>query len=206
MKLPCLFQPRILKKAVEALTHKPYTAPFPAGPAYEPIEQFRGRPRFNQDKCIGCGACANVCPAKCIDVVDDIAGETPVRKLVHHVDACIWCGQCERYCPTEEGIRQSLEYDCAAFSLDDLEETCEKELLCCESCGEIIAPVDQLRWLARRLGPMAFSNPTLMLVSQMELTVVDEGVGPAAEAEYVGRGRRVSIQCSHCRRKTALVV
>lgn len=204
MKLPCLLQPRVLKLAVKSLFSRPYTTTFPAEP-YEPIAQFRGRVRFFADDCIGCGACAEVCPADCIDVSDDAAGTPPIRHLVHHVEECIWCGQCERYCTTEKGIRQTNEYDCSTFSKEDLEECCDKELLLCECCGGIIAPVDQLRWLARRLGPLAFTNPTLMLVSHRELKVVDEGPR-SADKEHIGRGQRLSIQCPHCRRKTALVI
>jgi hydrogenase-4 component H len=206
MKLPCLLQWRILKQALTALFSRAYTTAFPlAEPAYEPVRQFRGRPRFDQDECIGCGACAEVCPAKCIDVNDDTGAAPPVRRLVQHLELCIWCGQCERYCTSEKGIRQTAEYEAVGFAPADFEEICEKELLLCECCGEVLAPVDQLRWLVRRLGPLAYANPTLMLVSQKELAVVDEGVRPA-EPEHAGRGGRVSLECPHCRRKTALAV
>jgi len=206
MKLPCLLQWRILKQALTSLFTRAYTTGFPvAETAYEPSERYRGRPRYDQDVCIGCGACAEVCPAKCIDVIDDVSVKPALRRLVQHVDVCIWCGQCERYCPTETGIRQTSEYDCLGFAPEDFEERCEKELLLCECCGEIIAPVDQLRWLARRLGPLVYTNPTLMLVAQKELAVVDEGVRPSEDAPP-GRGGRVGLLCPHCRRKTALVV
>jgi ferredoxin len=190
MKLPCLFQFRILKLAIISFFSRPFTTRFPAVP-YEPIPQFRGRPRYHADDCMGCGACAQVCPADAIDLADEMNKEKPVRKLVHHLDTCIQCGQCERY-------------DYAAFSRTDFEERVEKELLLCECCGEIIAPVDQLRWLARRLGPLAFTNPTLMLVSARELAVVSAGVKITADKTV--RAGRVSIQCPKCRRKTSLAV
>ncbi|MCK5379913.1 MAG: 4Fe-4S binding protein [Candidatus Latescibacteria bacterium] len=204
MKLPCLLQFRILKLAITSLFSRPYTTKFPGGAPYEPIEQFRGRPRYDEGECIGCGACAEVCPSNCIDVVDDVSCEPPVRTLIQHLDACICCGQCERYCPTEKGIKLTNEYDFVGFAPEDFEEKAEKTLLLCESCGEVLAPVDQLRWLAKRLGPLAFANPTLMLVSHKELAVVDEGVQPPPEA--AGREAHLSIQCPKCRRKTALVV
>jgi hydrogenase-4 component H len=202
MKLPCLLQFRILKLAIVSLFSRPYTTKFPAGEPYQPIEQFRGRPRYDEDECIGCGACAQVCPSNCIDLVDDVSSASPVRRLIQHLDACICCGQCERYCTTEKGIKLSNEYDFVGFAPEDFEEKTEKALLLCECCGEILAPVDQLRWLAKRLGPLTFANPTLMLVSQKDLAVVDEGVKSATE----GREARVSIQCPKCRRKTALLV
>ena len=83
MRLPAFLQPRILKQAVQAALSPPYTTKFPAEP-YRPIESFRGRPRFNESACIGCGACAEVCPPKCIDVVDDIAGSPATRRLTQH--------------------------------------------------------------------------------------------------------------------------
>jgi hydrogenase-4 component H len=48
---------------------------------------------------VGCGACAEVCPSQCIDIVD---GEK--RKFTLHLDSCIFCGQCQANCITEKGI------------------------------------------------------------------------------------------------------
>ena len=203
MKLPCLLQFRILSLALKSLFSRPFTTRFPYEP-FEPIKQFRGRPRYHKDDCIGCGACAEVCPSNCIDRVDDTSAKPPVRKLVQHLDSCLQCGQCERYCTTEKGILLSNEYDYVGFSPKDFEESVEKELLLCECCGEVIAPVDQIRWLVKRLGPLAFTNPTLMLVSLKELAVVDEGV--KIESDTAQRGQRISIQCPKCRRQTALAV
>jgi len=205
MKLPCLLQLRILKLAFMSLFSRPFTTRFPHEP-YEPIEQFRGRPRFDKDECIGCGACAEVCPANCIDVTDDVDGSPAVRRLVQHLDVCICCGQCERYCTSEKGIRLTNEYDFVGFAPEDFEEKVEKELLECEFCGCTVAPVDQIRWVAKRLGPLTFTNPTLMLVSQRELRVVDEGVKTDMSVGGAQRAQRVSIQCPKCRRKTAVAV
>ncbi len=203
MKKPCLLQGRVLAHVLKAVTSR-FTTRFPVG-EYEPIERFRGRPRYDEDECIGCGACANVCPAKCIDVVDEVDGEKPVRVLVQHVEKCIWCGQCERYCTTQKGIRMTTEYDCAAFSLEGLEETCRKELCLCESCGAVIAPVDQLRWVASRLGHLAFANASLMLlVHKLQLRVLDER--PSVPEDAPSRSKFLSIQCPVCRRKAVLEV
>jgi len=203
MKLPCLLQFRILKVALTSLFSRAYTTKFPKG-SYEPIEQYRGRPRYDEDECIGCGACSYVCPSNCIDIIDDVSSDPPMRRLVQHLDSCIQCGQCERYCTSEKGIKCTTEYDYVGFAPEDFEEKVEKELLICEDCKGIIAPVDQLRWLAKRLGPLAFANPTLMLISHKELAVVDEGV--KAEEGASPRPGRISIQCPRCRRKNALEV
>ena len=201
LKLPALLQPRVLMQALRAIFSRPYTTDYPAVP-YQPPPGFRGRVRFDADACIGCGACAQVCPPKCIDVVDDVECDSPKRTLIQHVDACIWCGQCERYCPTGEGIRMTDEYIAVGCRPEDFEERVEKELLLCEVCGEHLAPVDQLRWLVRRLGPLAFTNPTLMLMAGRDLGVVEKPV--RMEGENVQRADRLRIQCPACRRATAL--
>ena len=61
MKLPCLLQLRILKLAITSLFSRPYTTTFPGGAPYEPIEQFRGRPRYDEDECIGCARAVEKC-------------------------------------------------------------------------------------------------------------------------------------------------
>ncbi|MBL7076555.1 MAG: 4Fe-4S dicluster domain-containing protein [Kiritimatiellae bacterium] len=203
MKLPCLLQVRILKLALTSLFTRPYTTRFPKE-AFEPIEEFRGRPRYDKDACIGCGACAEVCPSGCIELVDDADAAPPARRLTHYMDRCICCGQCERYCTTEKGITLTNEYDFAGFDPSDFEESVEKELLLCESCGCVIAPKDQVRWLARRLGPLAFTNPTLMLAAYDQLAVVDPDAAPADDERQ--RSQRVSMQCPRCRRKTVFVM
>ena len=85
LKLPALLQPRVLMQALQAVFSRPYTTDYPSVP-YEPPAGFRGRVRFNADACIGCGACAQVCPSKCIEVLDDeqviarrIRGSAPFR-------------------------------------------------------------------------------------------------------------------------------
>lgn len=51
---------------------------------------------INKEQCTGCGACRNVCPADCIQMVPDAEGF-----LFPKVDgkACISCGRCEQTCP-----------------------------------------------------------------------------------------------------------
>ena len=200
MRLPAFMQPRILKQAVQAVFSPAFTTRFPAE-TFEPQDAFRGRPRFNADGCIGCGACSQVCPPKCIEVIDDLDSTPPKRVLIQHLDACIVCGQCERYCPTQEGIRMTREWDFAGFGPGDFEERIEKELVMCEICGDLLAPADQLYWLAERLGPVSFANPTLAMFSGQRLGYVQQGVSNSSVTTL--RSDRMAIQCPKCKRQTA---
>ena len=204
MKLPALLQFRVLKLALTSLFSRAYTTDFPKKP-FEAQASFRGRPRYTEKECIGCGACSQVCPSGCIDLVDTTdPGTVPVRTLVQHLDGCLQCGQCERYCTTEKGIKMTTEWDYAGFKRNDFLESVQKPLILCEVCNKVIAPLDQIKWLVRRLGLLAFCNPTLLLTSHKELSVVDEGF--KQETQFPTRSRRINIQCPHCRRKTALSV
>lgn len=49
--------------------------------------------RVNQDKCIGCGTCAGVCPVGAISLD---TGKAFINK-----DICISCGACASVCPVE---------------------------------------------------------------------------------------------------------
>ncbi len=200
MKLPAFLQPRILKLAVRSVFSPAFTTRFPAEP-FVPQDAYRGRPRFNVDGCIGCGACAQVCPPKCIEVLDDLDASPPKRTLIQHLDACIVCGQCERYCPTQKGICMSREWDFTGFAPGDFEERIEKELVMCEVCGDLLAPAEQLSWLAERLGPVSFANPTLALFAGQRLGYVQRGIRSISESTL--RADRMAVQCPKCKRKTA---
>ncbi|HDD65060.1 MAG TPA: 4Fe-4S dicluster domain-containing protein, partial [Firmicutes bacterium] len=105
MKKPKL---RELKEAITSLFSKPYTTKFPFEP-HKPSKRFRGKPKFDEEKCVGCGACAQVCPSNAIEVKDII--EEKKRILIHHPDKCIYCGQCEINCITDGGIKLTDQFD-----------------------------------------------------------------------------------------------
>jgi len=67
MKLP---KARELVEAVKALVKGPYTSKFPAKP-HVPYPSFRGQPKYDPDKCVGCLACEQVCPAEAIGHRDE---------------------------------------------------------------------------------------------------------------------------------------
>jgi formate hydrogenlyase subunit 6/NADH:ubiquinone oxidoreductase subunit I len=199
MKKPKL---RELGEAVKALLRGPATTGFPAEP-YQPPDVFRGKPKFHKDDCIGCGACAEVCPSQCIVVTDDVQAAPPLRRLELHFDACIFCGQCELNCTTEKGIRLSTEYDLACFDRKTCVESVEKALVLCEVCGAVIGCRDHLLWVAERLGAKRYANPTLILLADGELGLVTGGP-PRAPDRPLDRGDTMRVLCPTCRRATVL--
>lgn len=207
MKKPKL---RELKEAVKALIKGPYTSKFPYEP-HEPYERFRGKPEFHQSDCIGCTACVNVCPSGALSFEDRIMKDEARRILAHRVDLCIFCGQCEANCPTEKGIKLTKEFDLATTEKrEDLRQEIEKELVLCDGCGETIAPHDQILWVANRLGPLSFSNASLMLFYLRNLNIALSGKGrgeevsPDEKREFT-RSDRIKTLCPKCRREAVVM-
>lgn len=189
---------RELKEALTAVVKGPYTTGFPFTPL-KPAEAFRGLPEYHEDDCIGCGACAEVCPARTIDVIDE--GST--RTLIHHYDNCIYCGQCQANCTTKKGIILSNErFDLAVFDRAQAIQKVEKELLLCEHCGGVIGPVEQLKWIARKVGSLAVANPTLLVALHKDLGLTVEP-GPRGDRP-TGRSDTYKMLCPACRREVYL--
>lgn len=195
---------RELKEAVIALIKGPYTNKFPYEP-HVPFDAFRGRPEFNDKYCIGCTACVQVCPARAIDFEDKIEGGTAKRVLTVHWEFCIFCGSCQANCPPEKGIVLSKQYDLATTeNRADLKQTIEKELVLCECCGELVAPFDQIMWVASRLGPLIFSNSSLMLFFLRRSKLALTGKPSPKERQDLRRPDRVKVMCPNCRREAVI--
>jgi hydrogenase-4 component H len=160
---------RELKEAVIAVFSPRFTTRFPDEPCVVP-ERYRGKPEFNLETCVGCGTCVNVCPTpECLSMEDDLEATPPVRRISHRYDTCIFCGNCEANCITKTGIELSNEWDLATLNREDTIETHEFELQLCEKCGELIGTKKHLVWLYEKLGPLAYTNPSLLLSKSREL-------------------------------------
>jgi len=138
-------------------------------------ETYRGKAEFDLDNCIGCGACVNVCPTDALTQVDDIESDPPQRRITYRYDACIFCGNCQDNCTTEKGIKLSKEWDLATFDRAQTSETHQFELQMCEKCGAIVGPKKHLVWLAEKLGPLAYTNPSILLAKSADLLNLPAG-------------------------------
>ena len=193
MRLPKL---RELKEAVTAVLSPRFTTRFPAEPCTVP-ERYRGKPQFDPDTCVGCGACVNVCPTSALTLVDS-DGDHPVRQITLRYDACIFCANCHDSCTTQDGIRLSEEWDLAGLDRESMAETQEYDLQHCERCGACIGTKKHLVWLCDRLGPLAYTNPSLLLAKGRELSAESEGQTPPQMGE-VKTGDFMRLLCPKCK-------
>lgn len=71
-------------------------------------ERYRGLPvlpvdpKTGRSRCIGCGACARMCPEHIITVELDKTDPKDRRPARFEIDIsrCMWCGLCTEVCPT----------------------------------------------------------------------------------------------------------
>ena len=191
---------RELIEAIRALVKGPYTSGFPFQP-HTPEKRFRGKPEYHEEYCVGCNACSEVCPTGCIKTIDIIDTDPPLRRLDLHYDSCIFCGQCQATCITQEGIKLSDKFDLAIFDRNEAIESVEKELVLCEACGCVVGAKDHLVWVARKLGPLAYSSPTSYLSTLKEMRLAYLKI---ERSKQLTRQDRIKVLCPKCRREITL--
>jgi formate hydrogenlyase subunit 6/NADH:ubiquinone oxidoreductase subunit I len=194
---------RELKEAVIAVTStlsgRRFTTKFPYEPCVVP-ERYRGKPEFDTENCIGCGACVNLCPTNALTMVDDGKAGPPKRTIVQQADACIFCGNCSDGCTTEKGITLTNQWDLANMDRATMRQTYDFELQKCEKCGKIIGTKKHLVWLYEKLGPLAYTNPSLLIAKSGELAAARSSEEPLHEQGEDARARDfMKILCPECK-------
>lgn len=135
----------LIKEAFKSL-FKCVTTKYPMEPPTHVPPGLRGLPRFDEEKCIGCGACSASCSSKAISTID----EGFRRTIQVFYMRCIFCGRCEDICP-EEGIKLSDKFELATLDKNKAFVSVDFDLLKCERCGAPIITPQQMTKIERRI-------------------------------------------------------
>ncbi|MCK5832655.1 4Fe-4S binding protein [bacterium] len=186
---------RELGEAIKAIVKGPYTDKFPFKPA-NIAEEYKGFPEFQEDGCVRCGGCVQICPVKAIKMIDE--PETGKRIMFRDYSQCIQCGQCAEYCLTSEGIVMTTEWDKTTLDPTTIHEQVEDDLVFCESCAAVITTKKHMDFIIERLGELAYSNPSLVMHHNYQMGLADKDAGKNHEGFW--REDYMRILCPNCRR------
>ena len=90
------------------------------------VKDNKKMPYFRvNDKCNGCLACVENCPAAALDFADQDDGRT----LKHNMTKCARCGQCWRVCP-----QNAIEFQ--HLLVGQWDKVITLDLIHCRVCGE----------------------------------------------------------------------
>lgn len=191
---------RELKEAILSLVTPAYTTRFPKE-SHTPFEKFRGKPVVDEEHCVGCETCANVCPPGAIKCTDD--KDRKIRIIIRDYGHCVFCGQCEEHCITKKGVALSdTHYDLSVFKREDLIEEQEKELILCESCTAVITTREHFRFIHRVLGPKAFSSILNLNLLNERLKLADPESTNVKVIDHLKRKDMFNVICPNCLRQT----
>ncbi len=189
---------RELKEAAISLFTPAYTTKFPYV-EHVPFEKFRGKPVVDDQNCVGCETCANVCPSHAITFTDD--REKGIRTIRRDYSKCIFCGQCEEHCITGKGVKLSDKiFDLSQFDRSKNVEYQEKELLICKNCGAVITTREHIRFLHKKLGPKAFASVLNLNVLNEKLRLAEGQDLDVEVKDHLKRKDMFNILCPNCLR------
>ncbi len=105
--------------------HKEVTEGYPDPISSKTADDLPLRSRgllFNDiDRCTGCRECAEVCPARCIRVEEEVAHINKIWVSVFDIDfsQCLFCGLCVSVCHPNSLVH-TRQYEAAAYEVKDL--------------------------------------------------------------------------------------
>ena len=167
-----------LREAILCLQAGRATLGYPFEP-HPPEAGFRGLVHLDTERCMGCGACSNACPARLITVRD----EGDFRTVEFNLRRCTYCARCRDVCP-QKALTLSQQFETATPSPSDLLISVSLRLVVCRECGVVIGterfmhrvqhilaeqlelPPEEINWLdlcpdCRR--PLAMRDAALMV-------------------------------------------
>jgi len=106
---------KMLAETVRHVLKRPATIRYPYVKVTMP-PKFRGKIKFDPDKCIGCKACMRDCPSGAINIVK--VGEKRFEAEFQN-DRCIFCAQCVDSCP-KKALEATPEFELATFDRKNL--------------------------------------------------------------------------------------
>jgi formate hydrogenlyase subunit 6/NADH:ubiquinone oxidoreductase subunit I len=109
-------------------------------------EGFRGKHEIDNEKCMGCGACAQVCSSDAIEVLED----NDKRIIKVNYGHCSFCAFCQDECPTE-AIKLTREYHLLTDNRQTATVTNEVNLVNCALRKEYFVPTKQVDWAIDRI-------------------------------------------------------
>jgi hydrogenase-4 component H len=125
-----------LKEAMVCLEAGQVTLGYPFVP-HAPDANFRGKVKVDTRKCMGCGACANACPSRLIQMSDT----QTERNFLFELGRCTFCAACRDACP-QEAIVLTPQFELATPDTNDLRFHMTFRLAHCIECG---APINTER-------------------------------------------------------------
>lgn len=193
---------RELKEAVVSLFTPAYTTSFPKK-EHTPFEHFRGKPEVDDQHCVGCETCANVCPPGAISIEDD--RERGKRVIIRNYGKCIFCGMCQQHCITGKGVKLSDKiFDLAVFERDKIVEKQERDLLICRNCNAVITTVEHIDYLHNKLGPKAFASGLNLNVLNEKLKLASPDSTGVKIRDGLKRKDMFNIICPNCLRSVLI--
>ena len=150
---------------------KPVTINYPSAKLekeYHPeLEDIRGKHKFIEDKCIGCGACREICSSGAITL-----SESNFKRIILvELARCIFCGRCRDICP-EKGLEffvesESSQENNSGEKFTKIEHSID--LLRCEGCGKPSFPIKQIHLIKKNVIEKLQQSTKETAIKDMEI-------------------------------------